>query len=311
MKFLKAVLFFFFVGVISNLSAQTTGDFRSTGNGADDNWTTLANWEYYNGTSWVAAPYYPGNGATNDVYIIDNHTIRLNTNINNLINSITIGDQNGTATSISTLLVGVNGNNTYSLNTNQISILYDGLMKWDGNNTLILPTGTSIGIEKTSPYNPTTVLGTNYGLYEDGNCSTPMEIVIGGVLYSNCNGKGGSKPPSFEDINDGGGNLSVSPTSNSPVCLGDTVNLSANPGGTESDSVNSYTWTVTPPSNTTYSLPSGTDTASDNPTETGTYLYHVTATANGTNASNTISVEVVSCNKTVITNRRITYRVKK
>lgn len=319
MKWLPTILFFFFVGVVSNSFSQSLGDFRSF---QDGNWSDSDSWEYFDGASWISPPtntYYPGDGnlTTNNVYIVDNHTILLNTDVNNLINSIIIGDQNGTETSISTLLVGVNGNNTYSLNTNQISILYDGLMKWNGNNTLVLPTGTSISIEQISPYNPTTQLGTHYGLYEAGDCSTPMEIIIGGTLYSNCNGEGKPpKPPSFEDVNNGGGNLSVSPTSNSPVCSGQPVNLFANSGGTESGSA-IFNWTVIS-SPVAYSFTSTSKNPIDDapaPTTIGTYVYEVTASSgtapNIITNTNTVSVEIISCNKTVITNRRITYRVKK
>lgn len=207
MKFLKTYFFFFFVFSNYLISAQALGDFRSF---QDGNWTDSASWEYFDGASWISPPTninYPGDGlvTTNDVYIINNHTINLKANITNNINSLTIGDQNGGATSISTLLIGTaNGNNTYQLNTNQISILYDGLMKWNKNHTLILPTGTSIDIEKTSPYS--TVLGNDYGLYDDGTCNSQMQIQIGSTLYANCNGNGGS-PSSFEDVNNNGGTL--------------------------------------------------------------------------------------------------------
>lgn len=43
----------------SFVMAQSAGDYRSTTT-ASGNWSTVANWETYNGTSWVAATDYPG-----------------------------------------------------------------------------------------------------------------------------------------------------------------------------------------------------------------------------------------------------------
>ena len=317
MRFLKIYFFFFFVLLYTTITAQTLGDFRSF---QDGNWNDPASWEYFDGSSWVSPPTntnYPGDGivTANDVSIISNHTINLNTNITNPINSLTIGDQNGGINNISTLLIGTsNGNNTYQLNTNQISTLYDGLMEWGNNHTLVLPSGTLINIEQNSPYNPTTVLGTDYGLYDDGTCNTQMQIQIGSTLYANCNGNGGS-PSSFQDVNNGGGNLTVSPTYTSPACSGQPVNLFANSGGTEAGTA-TFSWTVIS-SPVAYTFTNTSEDTTDNtpPTTLGNYVYEVTATS-GTapdtiTATNTVTVEIISCNKTVITNRRITYRVKK
>src|SRR5687768_4400702 len=45
------------------LFAQTAGDYRSvrpnTGAGPNYNWTNIANWETFNGTTWGAASAYP------------------------------------------------------------------------------------------------------------------------------------------------------------------------------------------------------------------------------------------------------------
>lgn len=300
MKFLKTYLLFFFVFTVIGSYSQTLGDFRSY---QDGNWNNPASWEYFDGSSWISPPTntnYPGDGIVTayDVSIISNHTINLNTNITNPINSLTIGDQNGGINSISTLLIGTsNGNNTYQLNTNQISTLYDGLMEWGNNHTLVLPSGTLINIEQNSPYNPTTELGTDYGLYDDGTCNTQMQIQIGSTLYANCNGNGGS-PSSFEDINTSGGNLTVSPSSNSPICSGQTLNLFANVGGTEADTA-SFTWSVIS-SPVPYSFTSTSEDPVDDPgpTTAGTYIYEVTASSgtspNIVTTTNTVTVTVNS-----------------
>ena len=45
-------LLFFLLAFLADLSAQEAGDYRSAGSG---NWTDPANWEVYDGSSWVAA----------------------------------------------------------------------------------------------------------------------------------------------------------------------------------------------------------------------------------------------------------------
>ena len=74
----------------TTLVAQSTGDYRSVGSG---DWTTVSNWEYYNGTSWVAATQYPGQTgapATNDVSIEGGDEITLDTTLTESINSVTV-----------------------------------------------------------------------------------------------------------------------------------------------------------------------------------------------------------------------------
>jgi hypothetical protein len=58
--------------------AQSVNDFRTV---ADGNWSTLASWERYDGSAWVAATYYPGNGATNEVNVGNNITLDVSVTI--------------------------------------------------------------------------------------------------------------------------------------------------------------------------------------------------------------------------------------
>lgn len=58
--------------------AQNVDDFRTV---ADGNWSTLASWERYDGSTWVAATYYPGNGATNEVNVGNNITLDVSVTI--------------------------------------------------------------------------------------------------------------------------------------------------------------------------------------------------------------------------------------
>jgi len=287
MKFLKAVLFFFFMGLVSTSFSQSLNDYRTVTN-ATGNWTTVSNWQVYDGTNWVSATYYPGQvTGTNDVTIINGAKITLNTTIGStqFINSITIGDGNGL---IEELIVS----GSRGINTTELNMLSDGLLRFasNGNDEINLPANTSITIDPS----PAATLGVEHGLYNQNHkgqdCKDNSDkVIIGGVIYSSCAGTGSR--PSFDAINNGGGNLSVSPTSNSPVCLGDIVNLSANPSGVEVNSA-IYTWTAISPSNATYTLSSTIDTASDTPTETGTYLYEVKAESNGITDTKSVTVIV-------------------
>ncbi|MBI3220628.1 MAG: T9SS type A sorting domain-containing protein [Bacteroidetes bacterium] len=92
-------------------SGQITGDYRT--NGVGTNWGTAANWDRFNGTSWIAGASFPGSAApiaNTTVTIQNGHSITLDvtpaSSINNLVvgggtsGSLTIGN-NGTARTLS------------------------------------------------------------------------------------------------------------------------------------------------------------------------------------------------------------------
>jgi hypothetical protein len=307
MNWLKTFLFFFFVFFITTASSQVMGDYRAVTSG---NWTTDNIWEYFNGTIWVDASITPGNhpgefGTTaNDVTIANGIIVTLNSAIPGSINSVTIGDKVGTAVVETLSITG-----TSSLNTLEFNIAYDGLLKWDSNSTFSLPNNASFFIESPNPDG--LVLGTGHGVYiNPTGCNVNKKLVIGATIYTNCNGGGPNpKPITFNDANNNGGNLGVAPSSNSPVCSGLTVNLFANASGTDAPGA-SYNWTVTS-SPVAYSFTDTNENPTDSPTVIGTYVYEVTATNGSVSNTNSVSVEITSCNKTIITNRRITFRVKK
>lgn len=64
------------------VGAQSVNDFRSIANG---NWSTLASWERYDGSSWVSATYYPGNGATGLVTVGNSITLDVSVSIPELV----------------------------------------------------------------------------------------------------------------------------------------------------------------------------------------------------------------------------------
>ena len=105
---MKKLLFFsaivIFIG--NYLSAQAVGDYRSTGTG---NWTSVATWQRYNGTSFVAATDYPGqNPGTGVVTILSGDVVTLNVSPATAIGGLTIEGGNGS----NSLIIS----NTFTLN---------------------------------------------------------------------------------------------------------------------------------------------------------------------------------------------------
>lgn len=249
--------------------AQETGDFRSVGSG---NWTDSGNWETYNGTAWVAATSYPGEvPGTNDVYIIGGATIDLGGTIPSAISSLIVGDGTG---GTDTLRI----TNTANLNTPLIDLQTGGLAIWTGNYTFTLPSGAVFKISG--------------GTLDDGNpCSAAKRLVIGSQIYSTCNGGAGADY-SFEDLNTSGGSLSVSPSSDSPVCEGEDLNLFANPSGAGASGA-SFSWAGSGPGSYSFS------SSDQNPVVTGlvpgNYTFTVTITdSSGFNTSESVNAEVLA-----------------
>jgi len=269
---MQRIIFFTLLVYLLNLDisfAQSTNDYRSVASG---NWTNVSVWEVYNGTAWVAATTYPGQVAgTNDVFIEGGNSITISSNIPNSINSLTIGDGVGAT---DTLLVSGNS----SLNTLLMTIANGGYASWTVNVTFSLPAGAALIIEPGG------------SLDESMPCSAAKRLVIGSAIYATCNGGAGADY-SFADLNNQGGSLSVTPTSNAPICVGTTLTLFANPSGTGSGSA-SFNWSGTGPG--TYSF----NSTSENPTETGlvsgTYTYTVTATSGSITNTNSVTVLVNS-----------------
>ena len=289
MKWLLTVFFFFFVGVVSNSFSQSLNDYRTVTN-ATGNWTTVSNWQVYNGTNWVSATYYPGQvTGTNDVTIINGAKITLNTTIGStqFINSITIGDGSGT---IEELIVS----GSRGINTTELNMLSDGLLFFatNGSDQIDLPANTTINIEP----NPSATLGIEHGLYNQNkhgqDCNDAADkVVIGGVIYSDCKGSG--PHPSFEDLNNSGGNLTVTlSTSSSTICLGEQITLTATPGGLDYNSSSaSYSWSASP-STESGILNVNSNTITITPTAPGLYTYEVTLHQGTSSTTDTVDVTV-------------------
>ena len=98
-KILLAFLFFAVFLFGNMVSGQTTGDYRSNptvASGGYYDWTTVSNWEYYNGASWVTpsgtSPQgYPGQySGTGTVTIRNSHDITVGANIPNNFTALVI-----------------------------------------------------------------------------------------------------------------------------------------------------------------------------------------------------------------------------
>ena len=94
---------------VENLFSQAVGDYISVTNG---NWSNIATWERYNGTTYVAATDYPGqNTGTGEVIIAAGHAVTLNVSPANSIGGLTI-DAGGGTTSLTisnTFILNVTG----------------------------------------------------------------------------------------------------------------------------------------------------------------------------------------------------------
>lgn len=117
-----------------------------------------------------------------------------------------------------------NGSTVTSLNFNtdldltclgaiQFVIKNNASVNFGSSDRLYLGSGSSIIVEAG-------------GDLSGSSCNASERIYIGGVLYASCNGGGGATT-TFSDIELFGG--SGSTTTNSPVCIGNAINLSATP----------------------------------------------------------------------------------
>ncbi len=84
---------------VQNSFSQVSGDYRS--NAATMNWSTVASWQKYNGTSWATSTDYPGQNSCSGctVTIQNAHTVTLNVSPANSVGAIIVGGgTNGTLT---------------------------------------------------------------------------------------------------------------------------------------------------------------------------------------------------------------------
>lgn len=225
-----------------SVSAQTIGDYKAVASG---NWSSTLTWNYYNGTSWVAATSYPGQSAnTKTVTISSGYVITLDVSISTytISNLIITGVS---STSHSTLQFGT----ARTLNVLNLTITDYGYLEWTDKVTLTIP-------------NPNAIIEViNNGLITTStNCTNNHVIIIGTSRFAACNGSG-NVDYTFTEVNDAGGSLRVTATSNAPICQTSNLQLNSTAIGLGNKNA-TITWKGTGPNNYTY-LSSKTTTSTD------------------------------------------------
>ncbi len=218
------------------LFSQTIGDYRSVNPGGP--WTSLSSWQYYNGSSWMAASTYPGQNptGTQNVTIQAGHNISIGT----------AGINTGTIVSIiingNLTLIGVNtGSNgtDYIFNTPLISVTpLLGTITFLNKVDLILPSNGVLYVTSDPIPDPD-----YFGLI--GDCNHNQDIHIGTSVYAYCNG-GGTTALTFNEVMAGDGTLNATPNSSTPACEGSSITLLGSYAGTFGTAV-TYSWVIVAP----------------------------------------------------------------
>lgn len=225
----KAVLVFLLFFVQAVVLAQSIGDYQSKATG---NWATASSWQICTSVSpltWTTATNYPGQiEGSYAVLIQSGHTISIpNTGITTkTMGMLTISG--------SLSLVGdntVNGIN-FIFNTQTVIVTpIIGHILFDDKVNFKLPENATLQVN----------IG---GLM--GDCSAQQSIYIDTLEYAVCKGNTADTGFTFEDVMNGGGTLNTTVSSNSPVCLGNTINFYGSYTGVKGASVK-YSWLITAP----------------------------------------------------------------
>lgn len=217
---------------------QTAGDYRSNVN-TSGVWTASGSWEYYDGSTWGAAANYPGQIAgTGAVLIQEGDVITIGTTgiITETMGVLTISG--------SLVLTGTNTGGTgtnFVFNTQTIIVTpLLGTIEFINKVNLKLPTNATLQVKYDLTPTPD-----YYGLI--GDCNHNQDIVIGSSTYAYCNG-GGSTGLTFYEVMSGGGTLNSAPSSNSPICYGETLMLYGSYIGPVGSGI-AYSWSITNPNN--------------------------------------------------------------
>jgi hypothetical protein len=168
------------------INAQSTNDFRTA---APGNWATLATWQRYDGSTWVAASYYPGETPTSSKpvgNITISHTVTFSGP------SLTINNPNSSKQLI--------------INSSTDSLHFTS------NNSITFPAGSSIVITA--------------GKITGDPCNANKKIVLGSTNYTSCVGNGDAI--SFAELTAAGGSFNTTLSSTANCTTGNlTATLSA------------------------------------------------------------------------------------
>lgn len=237
-KYILGLFLFVNLFLVNVVFGQSVGDYRSNVN-TTGIWEVSSSWEYYNGSTWVTATNYPGQVAGAYAVLIQAGDV------------VNIGSSGiatlamGTLTiSGSLVLTGINtggtGTNFFFNTQNMIVTPLLGTISFINKVNLKLPTNATLQVEYDLTPNPD-----YYGLI--GDCNHNQDIVIGSSTYAYCNG-GGSTGLTFYEVMDGGGTLNSAPSSNSPICTGETLMLYGSYIGPVGNGI-TYSWSITNPNN--------------------------------------------------------------
>ena len=255
----------FFIAPFSGYT-QTTGDYKSVATG---NWATLSTWNYYNGTSWVAATSYPGqNTGTGTVTIQGGYTVTLGQNITNTFTKLVIGD-------------GIDGVDILAISakidvaTPSVVVAIGGCFYFNTAVEFHLPTGATFIV--LGP-----VVDGVTGVVVSGTCVDGQKIRIGGGAgehFASCTGLPKDANPtlySFSELNASGGvaELALSTSSNAPLCVGSSLYVTATVSGSGAATA-TFSWSGAGPSGYTYSSSNKTPTITG--LASGSYTFTATA----------------------------------
>ncbi|TYA55270.1 HYR domain-containing protein, partial [Formosa maritima] len=283
----RVLLLLALIFTISTAFSQTTGDFRSAGNGS---WASLSSWQVYDGSGWISASFYPGqNAGTYEVTIQATHTITIIGNP-----AFTTPQQMGDLYINGTLRIGDgtnNNQNEITIETNSITIGNGGSIFFDGKKiNLILPNPNAV----------ITILSGGIITATQSDCGSNLKIFIGGTqngnLYSACTGNAGII--SFGEVVTGGGtiNAEITVPSTNPVelCNLNAINFSGKFIGSETNV--SYQWKVNGTIINSGILANNTSVASTTytPSAIGQYLVEFIVTSGGFTNIETRTIHVNS-----------------
>jgi hypothetical protein len=221
--------------------SQTTGDYRSTKSGL---WNDVSSWQYFDGSSWITPSInspqgYPGQySVTAGVVLIQSgHTISINKPTSG---NIAITTQlMGTVTITGALALNGDVSSTIDFIFKTLNIIVTpitGLISMNGKINLIVPVDNAV-LQVSG-------LGIN-----GGTCSNNQSFYIGlnsSLTDSDCEGT-----LKFSYVSSDGGTPNSIPTSNTPVCEGNSINLYGAYSGIGISKPIVYSWSISDPNNST------------------------------------------------------------
>ena len=269
-----------FISLGSN--SQVLGDYRSVTSG---NWTTLTAWQYYNGTSWISpsgiSPQgYPSQfSGTSNVTIQAGNTITFtNLMVTTTFPKLTI---NGKLS-----LIGTGNNAFFDIKANFIKVTPS-----------LTPAATIEFLSKGTLLMPTNAIFQVGPLGLSGSCTNNQAIKIGASVIATCSGAGNSGVL-FSQLMNGGGSITAVPTSNSPVCQNNIINLNGAITGSAGTGL-TYIWTITSPTGIITTVNSQNTTVPNAQLGTYTAKLKCTTSYNGTSFTNEATILVIISPTTV------------